>query len=89
MLSKLNIYVLKKFFYSFIITFIILSVLLFIGDFVEQFRKAAGKGISINIIFQLTTLNFPNLIYFTLPLITFSGSIIAFMIMIRGSEKSL
>ena len=77
MLSKINLYVLKKFFYSFVITLIIISVLLFIGDFVEQFRKAAGKNISVSIIFQLTALNFPNLIYFTLPLIAFSGSIIA------------
>ena len=87
MLNKINIYVLKRFFYSFLITLIVLAALLFIGDFVEQFRKAAGKNISINIIFQLTALNFSNLIYFTLPLIAFSGSIMAFIILIKGSEK--
>ena len=87
MLNKLNIYILKKFFYSFFLTLIVLSVLLFIGDFVEQFRKASGKNISIEIVFQLTALNFSNLIYFTLPLIAFSGSVIAFMILIKGSEK--
>ena len=87
MFSKLNLYVLKKFFYSFLLTFIVLAALLFIGDFVEQFRKAAGKDISINIVFQLTALNFSSLIFFTLPLIAFAGSIIAFMILIKGSEK--
>ena len=84
MLSKLNIYILKKFFYSFLITLFVLAALLFIGDFVEQFRKAAGKNVPINIIFSLTALNFPNLIYFTLPLIAFTGSIIAFMLLIKG-----
>ena len=58
MFNKLNLYILKKFFYSFIITSIILAVILFIGDFVEQFRKSAGKEIPINIIFQLTALNY-------------------------------
>ena len=87
MLTKLNIYILKKFFYSFLITFITFSVILFIGDFVEQFRKSAGKEISLDIIFQLAALNFPNLIYFTMPLIVFSGSVMAFLFLIRGSEK--
>ena len=87
MLNKINIYILKKFFYSFLLTFVVLSTILFIGDFVEQFRKSAGKEIPINIIFQLTALNFPNLIYFTLPLTVFAGSIIAFILLIRGSEK--
>ena len=87
MLSKLNIYILKRFFYSFLITFLIFAAILFIGDFVEQLRKAAGKNISLNIILQLTTLNFLSLIYFTLPLIAFSGSIMAFLGLIRGSEK--
>ena len=45
MLNKLNIYILKKFLNSFIITLIIFAVLLFIGDFVEQIRKSAGKNI--------------------------------------------
>ena len=87
MLSKLNIYILKKFFYSFALVFIIFTVILFIGDFVEQFRKSAGKNIPIEIILQLTSLNFLSLLYFTLPLITFSGCILAFLILIRGSEK--
>ena len=87
MFNKLNVYILKKFFYAFIITFIIFAVILFIGDFVEQLRKSAGKNISLNIIFQLTLLNFLSLIYFTLPLITFVGSILAFIGLIRGSEK--
>lgn len=87
MLSKLNIYILKRFFYSFLITFIIFATILFIGDFVEQLRKSATKNVPLNIIFQLTSLNFLSLIYFTLPLITFSGCIIAFLRLIRGSEK--
>ena len=87
MLNKLNIYILKKFFYSFILTFIVFAAILFIGDFVEQLRKSATKEVPLNIIFQLTSLNFLSLIYFTLPLIAFSGSILAFIGLIRGSEK--
>ena len=87
MLNKLNIYIFKRFLYSFIITFIIFAAILFIGDFVEQLRKSTGKNISLRIIFQLTTLNFLNLIYFTLPLVVFSASILSFLGLIKGSEK--
>ena len=87
MLNKINLYILKKFFYSFILTFLIFSVILFIGDFVEQFRKSTGKNVSLSIIFQLTLLNFLSLIYFTLPLIVFSSSILAYLGLIKGSEK--
>ncbi len=87
MLNKINLYILKKFFHSFILTFIIFAVILFIGDFVEQFRKSTGKNVSLNVIFQLTSLNFFSLIYFTLPLIVFSSSILAYLGLIRGSEK--
>ncbi len=87
MFNKLNIYILKKFFYSFVLTFLIIAIILFIGDFVEQFRKSTGKNIPLNIVFQLTSLNFLSLVYFTLPLIVFTSSIIAFLRLIRGSEK--
>jgi len=87
MLNKINIYIFKKFFYAFLVTFIIFASILFIGDFVEQLRKSAAKDVPLNIIFQLTSLNFLSLIYFTLPLISFSGSILAFLSLIRGSEK--
>lgn len=87
MFNKINIYILKKFLYSFLITFLVLSIVIFIGDFVEQFRKAAGKDVPINIILQLTAFNFPNLILFTLPISTFFGSLIGFFLLIRNSEK--
>ncbi len=87
MFNKINIYILKKFLYSFAITLIAFAAILFIGDFVEQLRKSAGKNIPINIVFQLTSLNFLSLIYYTLPLITFAGSILAFIGLIKGSEK--
>ena len=87
MLSKLNLYILRKFFYIFLLTLIVFAVILFIGDFVEQFRKSAGKEIPLNIVFQLTLFNFLSLIYFTLPLSVFTASLIAFLNLIRGSEK--
>ena len=59
MLNKLNIYILKKFFYTFLITFLVFAVILFIGDFVEQFRKSAGKNIPLNIISNLTEIEHP------------------------------
>ena len=54
MTGKINLYILKRFFYCFAITFLVFGTLIFIGDFVEQFRKATGKNIPINIIFKLT-----------------------------------
>ena len=87
MLNRLNIYILKKFLLAFFVTFLIFTIILIIGDFVEQFRKAAGKEIAINIIMQLTFYNLPNLIQFTMPLTAFFGSVITFIILIRNSEK--
>ena len=89
MFNKINLYILKKFLYSFFITFIILASILFIGDFVEQFRKTAGKNVPINIILQLTLFNFPNLITYTLPLTSFFSSILALLILIRNSELTV
>ena len=87
MLNKINIYIFYRFFYSFLITFTILAIIIFVGDFVEQFRKSAGKNVSIRIIFQLAALNFPSLITFTLPITAFLGSIMAHLILIRNSES--
>ncbi len=87
MLNKINYYILKKFLYSFILTFLILGTIIFIGDFVEQFRKSAGKEVPFNIILQLAIYNFPNLIIYTLPITSFFGSILAFLILIRNSES--
>ena len=89
MFSKINYYIFKKFLYSFLITFIILASILFIGDFVEQFRKTAGKNVSFNIILQLTLFNFPNLIAYTLPITSFFSSILALLILIRNSELTV
>ena len=61
MLNKINFYILKKFLYSFLLTFLVLGTIIFIGDFVEQFRKSAGKEVPFNIILQLAIFNFPNL----------------------------
>ena len=66
MLNKINIYIFYRFFYSFKTTFTIL-IIIFVGDFVEQFRKSAGKNVPIKIIFQLAALNFQvNNFYFQL-----------------------
>ena len=87
MLNKINIYIFKKFLYSFLLTFLTFSIILFIGDFVEQFRKSAGKEVPISIILQLALLNFPNLINYTLPITSFFSSILASLILIRNSES--
>ena len=88
MLNKINLYILKKFFYSFILTFLIFAVILFIGDFVEQFRKSTGKNVSLNIIFQLTLLNFLSLLIFYSSI----NSILKFNFnlfgLIKGSENN-
>ncbi len=89
MFNKINYYILKKFLSSFVITFILLASILFIGDFVEQFRKTAGKNVPFNIILQLTLFNFPNLISYTLPITSFFSSILALLIFIRNSELTV
>jgi len=89
MFNKINYYIFKKFLYAFLITFIILASILFIGDFVEQFRKAAGKDVPFNIILQITMFNFPNLIAYTLPITSFFSSILALLIFIRNSELTV
>ena len=89
MFNKINFYILKKFLYSFFITFLVLASILFIGDFVEQFRKSASKDVPFNIIFQLTVFNFPNLIAYTLPISSFFSSILALIILIRNSELTV
>ena len=63
-----------------------IASILFIGDFVEQFRKTAGKNVPLNIILQLTLFNFPNLITYTLPITSFFSSILALLVLIRNSE---
>ncbi len=89
MFNKINYYILKKFLYSFLITFVILASIIFIGDFVEQFRKTAGKNVPFNIVLQLTIFNFPNLITYTLPITSFFSSILALLIFIRNSELTV
>tara|TARA_B100001248_G_C27396158_1_gene465695 strand:- start:2761 stop:3861 length:1101 start_codon:yes stop_codon:yes gene_type:complete len=87
MFSVLNLYILKRFLISFFLVIVTLSLILFVGDFVEQFRKATAKNVPLNVIFQLSALNFPNLIFFTLPITAFFSSVIAYLILIRNSEK--
>jgi|TARA_A100000164_G_scaffold20185_1_gene16210 lipopolysaccharide export system permease protein len=89
MFNKINFYILKKFLYAFFITFVILASIIFIGDFVEQFRKTAGKNVPFNIVLQLTLFNFPNLITYTLPITSFFSSILALLILIRNSELTV
>lgn len=89
MFNKINYYIFKKFLYSFLITFIILASIIFIGDFVEQFRKTAGKNVPFNIILQLTIFNFPNIIAYTLPITSFFSSVLALLILIRNSELTV
>ena len=89
MFNKINYYILRKFLYSFLITFIVFASILFIGDFVEQFRKTAGKNVPVSIILQLTLFNFPNLVAYTLPITCFFSSILALLIFIRNSELTI
>ncbi len=86
MISKLNIYLIKNFLLSFILVFVIFSLLLIIGDFVEQFRKSTGKNVPLKIIMQLSLFNFFSLITFIIPTVAYFGSLIAAILLIRNSE---
>ena len=86
MFSKINIYLFKHFFISFVIVFLIFAALLIIGDFVEQFRKSTGKEVPIKIIFQLAVFNFFSLVEFIIPIVTFFAALLTYMLLIRNSE---
>ena len=86
MFSKINIYLVKHFFVSFVIVFIIFTALLIIGDFVEQFRKSTGKEVPIKIIFQLAILNFFSLVEFIIPIVAFFADLLTYISLIRNSE---
>ena len=86
MFSKLNIYLLKNFIYTFFIVFSLFTVLLFFSDLIEQFRKSTNKDVPIDIIFKLTFLNIPLLSFSTLPIVIFFSSILCYLKLIRSSE---
>ena len=86
MFSKINIYLARNFFISFVIVFLIFAALLIIGDFVEQFRKSTGKDVPIKIIFQLAVFNFLSLVEFIIPIVAFFAALLAFILLIRNSE---
>tara|TARA_B110000858_G_scaffold50015_1_gene57839 strand:- start:2964 stop:4061 length:1098 start_codon:yes stop_codon:yes gene_type:complete len=86
MFSKLNIYLFRNFIYSFFIIFILFALLIFFSDLVEQFRKSTNKNVPINILFKLTLLNLPYLIFSTLPVIVFFSTIFCYLKLIRNSE---
>ena len=86
MFSRINMYLFRSFFFSFLITFAIFAILIFVGDFVEQFRKSTNKEVPLQIIFQLSSYNFLNLTMFTLPVVAFFSSLSAFLFLIRNSE---
>lgn len=86
MYSKINIYLAKNFFISFLVVFIVFASLIIIGDFVEQFRKSTGKNVPIEIIFQLSIFNFFSLVEFILPIVAFFAALLTFILLIRSSE---
>ena len=86
MFSKINIYLAKNFFISFVIVFVVFAALLVIGDFVEQFRKSTGKDVPIKIVFQLAVFNFLSLVEFIIPIVAFIGALLTFILLIRNSE---
>ncbi len=86
MLSKLNIYLLKNFIYSFLVVFILFTILIFFADLIEQFRKSTNKDVPIDIVFRLTFLNAPSLIFSTLPIVIFFSTILGYLKLIRNSE---
>ena len=86
MFSKLNIYLSKNFLYAFIIVFILFTLLIIFSDLIEQFRKSTNKDVPIEVVFKLTFLNAPSLIFSTLPIVIFFSSILCYLKLIRSSE---
>ena len=46
-------------------------MLVFFSDLIEQFRKSANKDVPVHIVFRLTFLNLPSLIFSTIPIVVF------------------
>ena len=86
MFSKLNIYLLKNFIYSFFIVFVVFTLLIYFSDLIEQFRKSTNKDVPIDIIFKLTFLNAPFLSFSTLPIVVFFSTVFCYLKLIRSSE---
>ena len=86
MFSKINIYLFKNFVYTFLIVFILFTMLLFFSDLIEQFRKATNKEVPIKIILKLTLLNAPSLSFSTLPIVVFFSTILCYLKLIRSTE---
>ena len=86
MFSKLNIYLLKNFIYSFLIVFTLFTLLVFFSDLIEQFRKSTNKDVPIDIIFRLTFLNAPSLIFSIIPIVVFFSTVFCYLKLIRSSE---
>ena len=86
MFSKLNIYLLRNFIYSFLIVFTLFTLLIFFSDLIEQFRKSTNKDVPIDIIFRLTFLNIPLLIFTTIPIVIFFSTVFCYLRLIRNSE---
>ena len=86
MFSKLNLYLIKNFINTFLIVFVLFTILLFFSDLIEQFRKATNKDVPISIIFKLTFLNAPSLSFSTLPIVIFFSSVLCYLKLIRSSE---
>ena len=86
MFSKLNIYLFKNFIYTFLIVFILFTMLLFFSDLIEQFRKATNKEVPIKIILKLTLLNAPSLSFSTLPIVIFFSTLLCYLKLIRSTE---
>ena len=86
MFAKINIYLARHFFISFIIVFLVFAALLIVGDFVEQFRKSTGKDVPMKIIFQLAIFNFFSLIEFIIPIVTFFAALLTYLLLIKNSE---
>ncbi len=86
MFSKINTYLVKNFFISFVIVFLVFAALLIIGDFVEQFRKSTGKEVPMKIIIQLSVFNFFSLVEFIIPIVTFFAALLTYILLIRNSE---
>ena len=89
MFSTINKYLYKNYLIGFSIILIIFSLLIFTGDLIENFRKAATKDIPIDIIFKITLYNYPSLIFELFPIIIFFSCIFSIIVLIKSSEYTV
>ena len=83
---KLDIYLIKRFLASFLIVLTIMCFISILLEMTEYIRKYDINKVPINVLFRLSLLNLPKMMYKILPLIILISSLWMYLSLARTSE---